>query len=73
MLDPNFKPPTVLKASLGFDRELPWWGLVFSADYALAPGLVLAGDVSWFDNDATEDTDTGDKGWAAVGSFRLAF
>ena len=33
MLDPNFKPPTVLKASLGFDRELPWWGLVFSADY----------------------------------------
>ena len=33
VLDPHFKLPTVLKASLGFDRELPWWGLVFSADY----------------------------------------
>jgi len=33
LLDPHFKLPTVLKASLGFDRELPWWGLVFSADY----------------------------------------
>lgn len=31
--DPHFKLPTVLKASLGFDRELPWWGLVFTADY----------------------------------------
>ena len=33
LLDPHFKLPTVLKASLGFDRELPWWGLVFTADY----------------------------------------
>ena len=49
------------------------YNLVFSADYALAPGLVLAGDVSMFDNDATAETDTGDQGWAAVGSFRLAF
>ncbi len=30
---PNFKLPTVLKASLGFDRELPWWGLVFTTEY----------------------------------------
>ncbi|MER3547062.1 MAG: Oar protein, partial [Rhodanobacteraceae bacterium] len=30
--DPNFKLPTALKASLGFDRELPW-GFLFSADY----------------------------------------
>ncbi len=46
-----------------------------SADYALAPGLVLAGDVASFDNDQTGDADTGtgDTGWAAVGSFRLSF
>ncbi len=31
--DPHFQLPTALKASLGLDRELPWWGLVFSADY----------------------------------------
>ena len=30
--DPNFKLPTALKASVGFDRELPWWGLVFTAE-----------------------------------------
>ena len=48
------------------------YNVVASADYALAPGLVLAGDVSWFDNDAI-DAGTGDSGWAAVGSFRLSF
>ena len=25
--------PTAWKLSLGFDKELPWWGLVFTADY----------------------------------------
>jgi outer membrane protein OmpU len=49
------------------------YNLVFSADVAIAPGLVLAGDVSKFDNDSTGDTGTGDKGWTAVGSVRLAF
>jgi outer membrane protein OmpU len=49
------------------------YNLVFSADVALAPGLVLAGDVSQFDNDSTGDTGTGDTGWTAVGSVRLAF
>ncbi len=46
-----------------------------SADVAIAPGLVLAGDVSSFDNDQTgaADSGTGDTGWAAVGSFRLSF
>jgi hypothetical protein len=33
-VDPNFQLPTVLKASLGFDRELPWWGLVATAEFA---------------------------------------
>ncbi len=51
------------------------YNLVVSADVPIAPGLVLAGDVSFFDNDQTdsEATGTGDTGWAAVGSFRLAF
>lgn len=33
LVDKDFELPTVLKISLGFDHELPWWGLVFSADY----------------------------------------
>jgi len=51
------------------------YNLVFSADVAIAPGLVLAGDVAAFDNDQTGDADsgTGDTGWTAVGSFRLSF
>jgi len=49
------------------------YNLVFSADYALAPGLVLAGDVGAFDNDSTIDTGTGDTGWQAVGRLAVAF
>ena len=48
-----------------FFRVLGW--------YALAGAPVLAGDVSSFDNDTTVDFGTGDKGWTAVGSVRLAF
>jgi hypothetical protein len=47
--------------------------LVFSADYALMPGLVLAGDVGFFDNDVDGDAPTGDSGWQAVGRLGLAF
>ena len=46
--------------------------LVFSADIALAPGLVLAGDVGVFDNDA-DNAATDDDGWQAVGRLGLAF
>ena len=31
-IDPSFKLPTVWKFSLGFDAELPWYGLVASAE-----------------------------------------
>jgi outer membrane receptor for ferrienterochelin and colicin len=34
-LDPNFKLPTSLKFNLAFDSELPWWGLVGSAEYMM--------------------------------------
>ncbi len=27
-VDPDFKLPTVWKVSLGYDAELPWWGLI---------------------------------------------
>ena len=47
--------------------------LVVSADIALAPGLVLAGDVGFFDNDAEGGAPTGDAGWQAVGRVGLAF
>jgi hypothetical protein len=47
--------------------------LVFSADIALMPGLVLAGDVGIFDNDADGPSATGDQGWQAVGRLGLAF
>jgi len=52
--------------------------LVFSATYALAPGLTLDGDVALFDNDLDGDDDfagngVGDQGWSAVGRVALAF
>ena len=56
----------------GYDKP---YNIVFSADYALAPGLVLAGDVAYFDIDtnSSNTTGTGDGGWAAVGRFAVAF
>jgi Carboxypeptidase regulatory-like domain len=32
VIDPDFKLPTVWKASLGYDAELPWYGLIGSAE-----------------------------------------
>ncbi|MCP3959272.1 MAG: hypothetical protein GY719_15585 [bacterium] len=32
IIDPDFEFPTVLRASLGYDRELPWWGLIGSVE-----------------------------------------
>jgi hypothetical protein len=32
-VSPGFRLPSVWKLSLGLDRELPWWGLVATADY----------------------------------------
>jgi hypothetical protein len=32
-VDPNFKLPSVWKFSLAFDRELPFWGVIGSAEY----------------------------------------
>ncbi len=48
--------------------------LVVSADIALMPGLVLAGDVGYFDNDVDNGPNKGDDdGVQAVTRLRLAF
>jgi len=49
--------------------------LVFSADVGLMPGLVLAGDVGWFDNDADGGLpgSLDDDGYQAVMRLGLAF
>ena len=60
-------------ASTGTPYDKPF-NLVFSADYALMPGLLLQGDVGVFDNDGTDpDYPGGDKGWQAVVALDLAF
>ena len=53
--------------------------IVVSADVALMPGLVLQGDVGYFDNDVKEGAaagtigDTDDSGYQAVARLALAF
>ncbi len=32
-VSPGFQMPSAWKLSLGFDKELPWWGLVATVDY----------------------------------------
>jgi outer membrane receptor protein involved in Fe transport len=32
-LDPSLRQPSIKKANLAFDAELPWYGLVFGAEY----------------------------------------
>ena len=60
-------------ASTGTPYDEPF-NLVFSADYALMPGLLLQGDFGVFDNDGTDpDYPGGDKGWQAVVALELAF
>lgn len=53
------------------------WNLVLSADAALLPGLVLAGDVAYFDNDLdgrdVEDFTGDDSGWVWVTRLELEF
>jgi hypothetical protein len=52
------------------------WNLVLSADTDLLPGIVLAGDVAWFDNDLdreAREATGGDDGLAWVARLELAF
>ncbi len=49
--------------------------LVASADYGIAPGLVLQGDIAYFDNDVKGDAANADddNGWFAVTALALEF
>jgi hypothetical protein len=49
--------------------------LVASADYGIAPGLVLQGDIAYFDNDVKGDPANADddNGWFAVTALALEF
>ena len=33
VIDPDFKMPSAWKFALGFDKQLPWWGLTGSVEY----------------------------------------
>ena len=45
-ISPGFRIPSAWKFSLGFDKELPWWGLVASVDYQ----HIKQRDAIWFQN-----------------------
>ncbi len=47
--------------------------LVLSADYGLLPGLVLQGDVAYFDNDYQNGGPGDGKGWVSVMSIAAEF
>ena len=37
--DPDFKYPKVLRFNLGYDRKLPWWGLVGSTEFIYSKNI----------------------------------
>jgi outer membrane protein OmpU len=52
------------------------WSVAFSADTELLPGITLAGDVAYFENDldpAAEEPTGGDNGWIWVTRLEVAF
>ncbi|MEO7051128.1 MAG: carboxypeptidase regulatory-like domain-containing protein [Rhodanobacter sp.] len=43
-VSPGFQIPSAWKLSLGFDKELPWWGLVATVDYE----HIIQRDAIWY-------------------------
>ena len=37
--DPNFEFPQLLRVNLAYDRELPWWGLIASAEVIFSDSI----------------------------------
>jgi outer membrane protein OmpU len=58
----------------GYGADEPY-NVVGGADFALMPGLVLGGEVLYFDNDTDDDAllSDDDDGWVYLGTLRLAF
>ncbi|MFZ1429022.1 MAG: porin [Geminicoccaceae bacterium] len=62
--------------SSGYDGVGEPWNLVLSADLELAPGLLLAGDAAYFDNDldaSARNVTGGDRGWVWVAKLEVVF
>ena len=60
--------------SSGYVADKPWLA-VLGADVGLMPGLVLGGELAYFDNDLPRAAITSgdDKGWSWLADLRLAF
>jgi len=57
----------------GYGSDEPY-NIIGGADFALMPGLVLGGEVLYFDNDRQDNADgLEDDGWVYLGTLRLAF
>lgn len=46
LIDPSFKFPQVLRYNLAYDRQLPWWGLIFSAEVVFSDSIE---EIDYFD------------------------
>lgn len=78
LLDPVYASVTVGRVlrTRGYDGVGEPWNLVVSADLELMPGLLLAGDVAYLDNDLdveTREPTGGDDGVVWVTRLELAF
>jgi predicted porin len=60
--------------SSGYVADKPWMA-VLGADVGLMPGLVLGGELAYFDNDLPSSAQNAgdDKGWSWLADLRLAF
>jgi hypothetical protein len=60
--------------SSGYVADKPWMAIL-GADVGLMPGLVLGGELAYFDNDLPRAAITSgdDKGWSWLADLRLAF
>ena len=58
----------------GYEGDEPY-NIVGGVDFALMPGLVLGGEVAYFNNDIEDDdlVSSDDDGYVYVGTLRLAF
>lgn len=39
LVDENFKYPQVMRSSLGYDQELPWWGMIATGEFVYTDNM----------------------------------